>query len=149
MGQFTNNVYPTRSGLVRPKEVWDELMTNAYGIDYNLKGLDEGKDSKPADKVIFAYDNTKTVHETPNGLFHGVTKVAKEKCNGCAIEHPNQRQQPCMSMTTNEKLGFYLKEALDKTDQKELMAKFSDELKSSDYPIHAVYERSTKSRIGR
>ena len=38
---------------------------------------------------------------------HAISVVVVENCNGCIIDHPSQRQHPCLMMENEERLLMY------------------------------------------
>ena len=42
-----------------------------------------------------------------------ITALVVKNCNGCIIDHPSQRQHPCLTMDSDERMWLFFDEALD------------------------------------
>ena len=42
-----------------------------------------------------------------------ITALVVKNCNRCIIDHPSQRQHPCLTMESDERMWLYFDEALD------------------------------------
>ena len=51
-----------------------------------------------------------------------------ENCNGCIIDHPSQRQHPCLMMENDEKLLLYFDIAFSRVSEANVMEKFMNSL---------------------
>ena len=51
-----------------------------------------------------------------------------ENCNGCIIDHPSQRQHPCLMMENDEKLLLYFYTAFLTVSEACVMEKFMNSL---------------------
>ena len=40
-----------------------------------------------------------------------INQLVVENCNGCIIDHPSQRQHPCLMMESDERLSMYFDDA--------------------------------------
>ena len=52
-----------------------------------------------------------------------VEELGKEKCYGCEIEHPSQRQHDCLMMSDEEAWETYGLEAIEHIFQKQILQK--------------------------
>ena len=41
-----------------------------------------------------------------------INQLVVEHCNGCIIDHPSQRQHPCLMMESDDRLSMYFDDAL-------------------------------------
>ena len=46
-----------------------------------------------------------------------INQLVLENCNGCIIDHPSQRQHPCLMMESDERLSLYFDDALSKVSE--------------------------------
>ena len=57
-----------------------------------------------------------------------INQLVVENCNGCIIDHPSQRQHPCLMMESDERLSMYLDDALSKISESRVMENFMNSL---------------------
>ena len=57
-----------------------------------------------------------------------IAKLVVENCSGCIIDHPSQRQHPCLMMESDEKLSMYFDDALSKISEARVMENFMNNL---------------------
>ena len=57
-----------------------------------------------------------------------ISVLVVENCNGCIIDHPSQRQHPCLMMENDEKLLLYFAIALSRVPEASVMEKFMNSL---------------------
>ena len=57
-----------------------------------------------------------------------ISVLVVENCNGCIIDHPSQRQHPCLMMENDEKLLLYFDIALVRVPEASVMEKFMNSL---------------------
>ena len=57
-----------------------------------------------------------------------INQLVVENCNGCIIDHPSQRQHPCLMMESDERLFLYFDEALSKVSEACIMERFMNSL---------------------
>ena len=57
-----------------------------------------------------------------------ISVLVVENCNGCIIDHPSQRQHPCLMMENDEKLLLYFDIALSRVPEASVMEKFMNSL---------------------
>ncbi len=55
-----------------------------------------------------------------------ISVLVVENCNGCIIDHPSQRQHPCLMMENDEKLLLYFDIACSRISEGTVMEKFMD-----------------------
>ena len=53
-----------------------------------------------------------------------ISVLVVENCNGCIIDHPSQRQHPCLMMENDEKLLLYFDIAFSRVSEASVMEKF-------------------------
>ena len=41
-----------------------------------------------------------------------INELVVKNCNGCIVDHPSQRQHPCITMGSDERLWSYFNDAL-------------------------------------
>ena len=57
-----------------------------------------------------------------------INQLVVENCNGCIIDHPSQRQHPCLMMESDERLSMYFDDALSKISEARVMENFMNSL---------------------
>jgi len=57
-----------------------------------------------------------------------ISVLVVENCNGCIIDHPSQRQHPCLMMENDEKLLLYFDIAFSRVSEASVMEKFMNSL---------------------
>ena len=57
-----------------------------------------------------------------------ISILVVENCNGCIIDHPSQRQHPCLMMENDEKLLLYFYIAFSNVSEANVMEKFMNSL---------------------
>ena len=57
-----------------------------------------------------------------------IKQLVVENCNGCIIDHPSQRQHPCLMMESDERLSMYFDDALSKISEARVMENFMNSL---------------------
>ena len=57
-----------------------------------------------------------------------INQLVVENCNGCIIDHPSQRQHPCLMMESDERLSMYFDDALLKISEAKVMENFMNSL---------------------
>ena len=57
-----------------------------------------------------------------------ISVLVVENCNGCIIDHPSQRQHPCLMMENDEKLLLYFDIAFSRVSEANVMEKFMNSL---------------------
>ena len=57
-----------------------------------------------------------------------INQLVVENCNGCIIDHPSQRQHPCLMMESDERLSLYFDDALSKVSEASVMENFMNSL---------------------
>ena len=57
-----------------------------------------------------------------------INQLVVENCNGCIIDHPSQRQHPCLMMERDERLSMYFDDALSKISETRVMENFMNSL---------------------
>ena len=57
-----------------------------------------------------------------------INQLVVENCNSCIIDHPSQRQHPCLMMESDERLSLYFDEALSKVSEACIMERFMNSL---------------------
>ena len=57
-----------------------------------------------------------------------ISVLVVENCNGCIIDHPSQRQHPCLMMENDEKLLLYFDIAFSRVPEANVMEKFMNSL---------------------
>ena len=57
-----------------------------------------------------------------------INQLLVENCNGCIIDHPSQRQHPCLMMESDERLSLYFDDALSKVSEASVMENFMNSL---------------------
>ena len=66
-----------------------------------------------------------------------VNKLRKEKCYGCKIDHPSQRQHDCIMMTEEEAWETYGLEAIEHIFQKQILQKqFTEAIRVMKLTLH-------------
>ena len=82
-------------------------------------------------------------------------EVAQENCHGCRIDHPSQKQHDvCLFMSLEEKLDYFLDEALERVDLERATEKWNkalEELFPAQATSHiALYDyKSTNTELDR
>ena len=56
-----------------------------------------------------------------------INQLVVENC-GCIIDHPSQRQHPCLMMESDERLSMYFDDALSKISEARVMENFMNSL---------------------
>ena len=57
-----------------------------------------------------------------------INQLVVENCNGCIIDHPSQRQHPCLMMESDERLSLYFDDALSWASEAKVMENFMNSL---------------------
>jgi hypothetical protein len=57
-----------------------------------------------------------------------ISNLVVENCNGCIIDHPSQRQHPCLMMESDERLFLYFDEALSRISEAKIIERFMESL---------------------
>ena len=57
-----------------------------------------------------------------------INQLVVENCNGCIIDHPSQREHPCLMMESDERLSMYFDDALLKISEARVMESFMNGL---------------------
>ena len=57
-----------------------------------------------------------------------INQLVLENCNGCIIDHPSQRQHPCLMMESDERLSLYFDDALSWASEASVMENFMNSL---------------------
>ena len=57
-----------------------------------------------------------------------ISVLVVENCNGCIIDHPSQRQHPCLMMENEERLLMYFYIACSRVSEASVMEKFMNSL---------------------
>ena len=57
-----------------------------------------------------------------------ISVLVVESCNGCIIDHPSQRQHPCLMMENEERLLMYLDIVCSRVSEASVMEKFMNSL---------------------
>ena len=57
-----------------------------------------------------------------------INQLVVENRNGCIIDHPSQRQHPCLMMESDERLSMYFDDALSKISEARIMENFMNSL---------------------
>ena len=57
-----------------------------------------------------------------------ISVLVVENCNGCIIDHPSQRQHPCLMMANEERLLMYFDIACSRVSEASVMEKFMNSL---------------------
>ena len=57
-----------------------------------------------------------------------INQLVVENCNGCIIDHPSQRQHPCLMMESDERLSMYFDDTLSKISEARVMENFMNSL---------------------
>ena len=57
-----------------------------------------------------------------------ISVLVVENCNGCIIDHPSQRQHPCLTMENDERLLLYFDMAFSRVSEASVIEKFMDSL---------------------
>ena len=57
-----------------------------------------------------------------------ISVLVVENCNGCIIDHPSQRQHPCLMMESEERLLMYFDIACSRVSEASGMEKFMNSL---------------------
>ena len=57
-----------------------------------------------------------------------ISVLVVENCNGCIIDHPSQRQHPCLMMENQERLLMYFDLACLRVSEASVMEKFMNSL---------------------
>ena len=57
-----------------------------------------------------------------------ISVLVVENCNGCIIDHPSQRQHPCLMMENEERLLMYFDIACSRVSEASVMEKFMNSL---------------------
>ena len=57
-----------------------------------------------------------------------INQLVVKNCSGCIIDHPSQRQHPCIMMESDEKLSLYFDDALSKVSEASVMENFMNSL---------------------
>ena len=57
-----------------------------------------------------------------------INQLVVENCNGCILDHPSQRQHPCLMMESDERLSLYFDGALSKVSEACIMERFMNSL---------------------
>ena len=57
-----------------------------------------------------------------------ISVLVVENCNGCIIDHPSQRQHPCLMMENEERLLIYFDIACSRVSEASVMEKFMNSL---------------------
>ena len=57
-----------------------------------------------------------------------ISVLVVENCNGCIIDHPSQRQHPCLMMENEERLSMYFDIACSRVSEASVMEKFMKSL---------------------
>ena len=57
-----------------------------------------------------------------------ISVLVVENCNGCIIDHPSQRQHPCLMMENEERLLMYFDIACSRVSEASVMGKFMNSL---------------------
>ena len=74
-------------------------------------------------------------------------EVAQENCHGCQIDHPSQKQHDvCLFMSLEEKLDYFLDEALERVDLERATEKWNKALKEFFLPKQRLILPSTITR---
>ena len=50
-----------------------------------------------------------------------INQLVVENCNGCIIDHPSQRQHPCLIMESDEILSMYFDDTLSEISEARVM----------------------------
>jgi hypothetical protein len=57
-----------------------------------------------------------------------ISVLVVENCNGCIIDHPSQKQHPCLMMENDERLLMYFDIALSRVSEASVIEKFMNSL---------------------
>ena len=57
-----------------------------------------------------------------------INQLVVDNCNGCIIDHPSQRQHPCLMMESDERLSMYFDDASSKISEARVMENFMNSL---------------------
>ena len=57
-----------------------------------------------------------------------INQLVVENCNGCIIDHPSQRQHPCLMMVSDERLSLFFVDALSWASEASVMENFMNSL---------------------
>ena len=57
-----------------------------------------------------------------------IAALVEKNCNGCIIDHPSQRQHPCLMLEPDEKISLYFDDALDSVCEATIADKFLNSL---------------------
>ena len=69
-----------------------------------------------------------------------INQLVVENCNGCIIDHPSQRQHPCLMMESDERLSMYFDDALLKISEARVMENFMNSLSNIKPRVNGVTE---------
>ena len=58
-----------------------------------------------------------------------ITALVVKNCDGCIIDHPSQRQHPCLTMESDERMWLYFDEALDVVCEATIAENFMNSLR--------------------
>jgi len=57
-----------------------------------------------------------------------LSALAIENCNGCLIDHPSQREHPCIMMEKDEQLYTYFDRAVERASENKIMEAFTKQV---------------------
>ena len=67
-----------------------------------------------------------------------INELVVKKCNGCIIDHPSQRQHPCITMENDERLWSYFNDALLRISEEEVLKAFVRSLSNMKPCVHGL-----------
>lgn len=67
-----------------------------------------------------------------------ISNLVVENCNGCIIDHPSQRQHPCLMMESDEKMWMYFDIALERVCEATIAENFMNSLKDMKPKVNGL-----------